>query len=181
MKLKKSYIKENANLTLKEVFPKLFESELEVGKWYKTKNGHLKFFVDEDTAYGFDMIGNWNEVGKGYRYSFRSDNYWTPATDKEVETALIAEAKRRGFKDGVKIRHILFDMSFSKGLPIINNFNLTYDHSDNSLDYKAEDGQRFRIFKDGKWAEICEEPIELTLEQIAEKFNVNVEQLKIKK
>ena len=37
------------------------------------------------------------------------------------------------------------------------------------------------VFNNGKWAEIIEEPIELTLEEIAEKFGCKVEQIKIKK
>lgn len=156
-------------------FPEAFQSELEVGKWYKRK-AELLVWNDGKETYGFNSSGMY----KDYMLCSNISNPIS-ATDKEVETALIAEAKRIGFKDGAKIRHILYDMSFSESLLIINNFNLTYDPNDNSLDYKAEDGQIFRLFKDGKWAEIISEPIEVTLEQIAEKFNVNVEQLKIKK
>lgn len=163
--------------TLNKMFPQAFESELEVGKWYKTKNGHLKFFVDEGTAYGFDMIGNWNEVGKGYRYSFRSDNYWTPATDKEVETALIAEAKRK-YTLGCKIKKLDNFYYGSSNLIIDDLTKIQYEKASNQLAIKDKKGFWICIFKNGKWAEIISEPIELTLEQRIERIE---EQLKIKK
>jgi len=80
-------------------FPSLFKVTLQVGKWYKTKEyENFLIFLKKDadfSNYGFNTIGEWsNELGMASRDSL------TPATDEEVSTALIAEAKRRGYKKG---------------------------------------------------------------------------------
>ena len=86
---------------IEKEFPKLFKSEsLEVGKWYKYNKGGFNWLMcfqsnKEDVNYGFNTSGTW-----GNSYSIRATE-WTPATDKEVEEALIKEAKKRGFKEGV--------------------------------------------------------------------------------
>lgn len=159
---------------LKEWFPQAFQSELEVGKWYKVN-------LFEEKLYCFTKFEQCDGFVKRYYYGFSGGNFredytasrklddsWTLATEKEVETALIAEAKRRGLVDGVFIKSFIYGKSFLKG----DRYYIS-----NGI-FKLNGNW---LMKDGKWAEICEEPIELTLEQIAEKFNVNVEQLKIKK
>ena len=75
---------------------------LEVGVWYKYYGSLLCFKGNETTSkiikcYGF--CSGWDEA---ISCGLGSDlNKWTPATDKEVEEALIKEAKKRGFKEGV--------------------------------------------------------------------------------
>lgn len=149
-------------------FPELFP-KLEVGRWLKDDtNPKWLMYRDVKNIYGFDTLGNWfYRENESYEPN-SCDRY---ATDKEVETALIAEAKRRGFKDGV----------------FINNSNLGFDNFTQKTigDKLWWDGtylnfgdKNSAIFKDGKWAEILSEPIELTLEQRIERIE---EQLKIKK
>lgn len=168
---------------LKSMFPQAFESELEVGKWYKSDYPLLIFITEvkhhELVGYGFNAVGFYSEgtfctrADERNRVDYNTFNF-KPATDKEVETALINEAKRRGFKEGVEIKPI------NKVIHLNNKIDLEY----NTCFYESENEfwmGGYCLFKDGKWAEIISEPIEVTLEQIAEKFNVNVEQLKIKK
>ncbi len=86
-------------------FPELFKKdELEVGKWYKTPRCqhlmYLKSISDngvDGNGYGINVVGAWFDYIEGVNMDDT-----VIATDKEVETALIKEAKKRGFKEGVK-------------------------------------------------------------------------------
>jgi len=135
---------------------------LEVGRWYHSKYGkwtYLLYLVSIDkgldscTAYGF-VDGEW--------YSQKDINFDTDqirATDQEVETALIKEAKKRGFKEGVsiitpkgnKVTQKCNKYHFNKHLNI-----LATNESYTELNFDS-------IFIDGKWAEIIEEPKTVTL------------------
>ena len=138
----KEYKKEIKELESKTV--------LEVGKWYKTKGSkHLMFLSElignEGIGYGFDTIGAWFGITRDI-----SMDSVKPATDKEVETALIAEAKKRGFKEGVTVKCIHDNTIESIKGTFFNNkesFNL-YAHIER-CDYIGQ-----YVFKDGKWAEI---------------------------
>lgn len=138
---------------LKEIEDLKDKPKFEVGKWYKNEAGCLVFaraFTEkkEPLGYGFawdktwlkDSNKNWSE--KGLRL----------ATESEVKEALIKEAKRRGFKDGVKIKNLLtcsMDDTCSNGFTYID-----YNFFTDTL-YAAEtyNGDPV-IYKQGKWAEI---------------------------
>lgn len=169
-------LRSNLTTYLKCNFPEAFKTELEVGKWYSHKEGECLAFVEKLTdndfiGYGFEYPKKWRNTKGNWTNGYSK---WTLATEEEVKTALIAEAKRRGFKHGVKIKPI------NKVTHLNNKIDLGYKICFYERDNEFWMGG-YCLFKDGKWAEIISEPIELTLEQIAEKFNVNVEQLKIKK
>jgi hypothetical protein len=130
---------ENAIKVLEEDKP-----EFEVGKWYKHGKHSLFCFVKENmlgfNGYGFNPDG-WCD-----------DNTWarnweiTPATNEEVEAALIKEAKKRGFKEGVE----------AKGLnhfKMINGYDFHW-----FIDYNVLHFQNQLIYKEGQWASIIEEP-----------------------
>ena len=160
----------------KELFPKV---DFFVGKWYKSSlyGKKLYCFIKFEQADGYlkrHYYGFQDGLFcKDYTASINLDKSWTLATKEEVETALIAEAKRRGFKDG---NHKCLR---GETLPKCNK-RMYYDEDMNELRFTIESRYNV-IFKNGKWAEIISEPIELTLEQIADKFGVEVEQIKIKK
>lgn len=172
-----SWVNRQDLVKLREWFQQAFESELEVGKWYTPLNQYegialvcVKNPNDTDNfGYGFDWLGNWTDKG----YTVSEEQKTRLATKEEVETALIAEAKRRGLdRQGISIKCLeLLNVQLSHK----NDF-ACFRYSDNGIYYNG-----IKVYKNGKWAEIISKPIELTLEQIAEKFNVNVEQLKIKK
>lgn len=133
-----------------EVKPKF-----EVGKWYKLK---------ESTG---NAIACYQGIKSGFGISgemwFNNDNWtfpdepenWIPATHQEVEEALIKEAKKRGFKEGVR---------FKSNTPNVygdTNHTMTdyvkFDFTENGL----FSGKGW-IFKDGVWAEIVkDEPIKI--------------------
>lgn len=133
----------DAKSVLKKLFPEVFESDFEVGKWYYDiyentvcllssvcKDGGLNFVKN---IFGED--GCWY-AGKG-RYS-----HFRPATQEEVEEALIKEAKRRGFKEGVKFKTIYGSM---RTVDVIK-----CDYEDFAV-YCKGGGV---IYEDGKWAEV---------------------------
>lgn len=145
---------------LKELFPSVFEENLEVGKWYKYER-FLILVLDEIHWCGFGYSGSWEE--KNLYDNLLNDKDFVPATKEEVETALIAEAKKRGFKEDVSWK---FNDSIIEYRAFDDNFFFHYGYN---ILYIGS----YAVFNNGIWAKIIEEPLELTLEQIAEKFNVD--------
>ena len=143
------------SLEIEEEFPELFKEEaLVVGKWYKYGSmDSLMVFNNGKNTYGF-FNGKY-----GTNWYFSIGKTATLATDKEVEQALIKEAKKRGFKEGV-VFNVTRDLwGVSKGgktgyNTIINN-NFEYS---NSVRVNCTDCC-MSIFTKGVWAEIIKETI----------------------
>ena len=140
---------------IEKEFPKLFkEDALVVGKWYKSE-GCLFNYQKQSNVYGFFTDGSWMN-GDWIWYGANAK----PATDKEVEEALIKEAKKRGFKEGVNfnVTKDLWDTSIGgrEGFNTVIDKN-TYDYSESSNSFKINciDGC-MSIFTKGKWATIVE-------------------------
>ena len=137
--IKKLAEKKHAKELLQQFIPEAFETKLEVGRWYKSKNKSKKtlFFTnkekcDNDVGYGFDFIGKY--YGADFNLEGSDVEDFELATEEEVSEALINEAKKRGFNNigNLKIKNIYGGIS--------NTLQL-----DGGI-----------IFKDGKWAEIIE-------------------------
>ena len=133
---------------IEKEFPKLFKKD-ENG-WYKDKEvkGWCVFFENGIMKHGFDGNGDWFE-DHNQNYKLRKSDY--KATDKEVEEALIKEAKKRGFKEGVRIN--------SKWMPNISanklNGKFVFDNKF-ELCAKANSLMKYTIFQNGVWAEIVD-------------------------
>lgn len=135
----------------------------EVGKWYNIKNGIAYLTYNSGLGYGVHC-DEWRDELFVDEYTILS-----LATDKEVETALIKEAKRRGYKAGVKIK------SFC---PPTYAFNLNcrpirmcFQH------YNGGDDKALRmggacIYSNGKWAEIIEQPKTVSLNGVYTKIQL---------
>jgi hypothetical protein len=136
---------------IEKEFPKLFKTDkLETGKWYKTPGGTI-FFSEEIIhnikvsditrlyGYGVDDEGDWRD-------SFWGDYNWELATDKEVEEALIKQAKKRGFKNGNY-------QCLSSPNWTITEVKDNYIFENNSL-WMGVKGYSNCVFTNGKWAEI---------------------------
>jgi hypothetical protein len=138
---------------VRQWFPQAFE--LEVGKWYKRDGEFLfnfqgKYSVSNDSgSYGFSSNNNWWEnIGVDKR------RYYPPATEEEVKTALIAEAKKRGFEGTTRI-----DWKFGTANYSITRPDLSYfEFKNNCLTFACG-----VVFQDGKWCEIITQP--LTIEE----------------
>lgn len=151
--------------------PKVF---LEAGKWYiGIYNGRELLFnfsgdYDKDNdplGYGFNLSNEYIDLDSlGWRlHTFK------PATPEQVKEALVNEAKKRGYKAGVTVKRAVNEMKLD-----IKMDNLVFVKSMNALYMNS-----VCIFHDGKWAEIVEETeLEVTLEEIAEKFGVNKVKIK---
>jgi hypothetical protein len=153
----------------------LIEEEFKVGKWYKGSRNYGWLVYFEEITKGQQVIGYGICTDDGiYEGRFEGDvnSYgWVKATDKEVEEALIKEAKKRGFKEGVKF------ISVMSGFKCLCEGVLNY-HSD----YLGEKDVLFYdhniIFHKGKWAEIVEEKKELTVSEIEEELGYGIKIIK---
>lgn len=145
--------------------------ELEVGKWYKYNEWLLCYTRLSEynilMAYGFDDKGNWREEGN----FGNTPSLWIEATKEEVEAALISEAKRRGFKEGVKIDRSMFPTIINEPVTLFNVKTIyRYFPEENTLDYSG-----YTIFTNGKWAEIIQEKeIDWSVPQLMRRDKDNV-------
>jgi hypothetical protein len=152
--------------------------ELVNGEWYTDGcgAGMVNFNGERDgdgyiKGYGFDGCGEWHNNDLGWEV----DGNYRKCTKEEITSALIAEAKRRGFEEGVKYISVAGGCSFThkEGTPLLNR--------DSGFFLNESQGT---VFYMGKWASILpakeEKVVELTLQEIADKFGVNVESLRVK-
>ena len=126
----------------------LIKEELEVGKWYKHSSNNIFYCtainkIGKPLGYGIDGVGRWIKEDMGCINGWGGNGEL--ATNKEVETALIKEAKRRGFKEGVKI----------KG----RDYTTTGDFffSGGNLFIGMQQFSNICILEDGVWATIIKE------------------------
>lgn len=132
------------------------DTELEIGKWYHDPEKHYLVCVqslsgkDEVyfTAYGF-CNGIWQSSNDESMDHFNKDAEWIQANDSEVQTALINEAKRRGYKEGVKVKYLDGTSGILSG---------SYFKFHSGVLYASTHPYCEVIFKDGKWAEIITDP-----------------------
>ena len=117
---------------------------LKIDEWYFNGNGKTLFCYNgtNNKRYGFNSSGIWS-IGIGCAY----DSTLKKATHQEVEQALIEEAKRRGFKEGVKVSRSWVAVEIAKikynNFILLDNITLLLDDS--------------QIFHNGEWAEIIDE------------------------
>lgn len=124
--------------------------QLEIGKWYTFKESNCDWLMnyqgEGDVCYGFNTYGLWDN---DYIMSLASSTLnWKPATFEEIQTALIKEARKRGYtannfktlKEGTSG----FD----------TDFNFTY--FDDILFCKPLGGGAV-VYENGVWAEVIEE------------------------
>ena len=173
---------------LKNWFSDAFKTELEVGRWYKENDYPMHIFFitaikdNRYYYYGFRVDGKY-EIDEWYSFDdIGSQNGFELATKEEVSEALIAEAKKRGYKGGIKLSPL--------------------EYCSNAIETEKEDvysyipkvshyvGNRLQlngtgIYQDGNWAEIIPQektvvPIAKALKIIAKKMKVSPENIEIK-
>ena len=137
---------------MQEWFPEAFEKQLKVGMVYKYPNfrgGKFMFKFNGEfgniITYGFDANGKWsNELGI---WEKEIDNY-EEATEEEWLEALKNEARKRGFKKGVKYNYA--DKPY-----LIKTFEDELDLGGEADLVDCID----IILKDGVWTEVIKEEI----------------------
>lgn len=142
---------------------------LEVGKWYWLDNRCERELLicqqEYNPAYGIDADGNWcNYMGNIY-----PSQKYRPATDKEVEEALIAEAKRRGYNNGVDFNCCTYSVKVKVSERIY--FHI-YENGDTHLYSNGF------IFYNGKWAEIINDPTKDKIAELEATINKAQQELK---
>lgn len=158
---------------LEQSFPKLFQS-FENGDWIKSTATEILLRItnyDNDTCYGF-RHGIWQEESGGWVFRTHPQ-YWRKATEEEVIEAFKKEFEKRGFKEGVKFKDPEFGtVREFKALDFCGFFNKYINQGRKQIIFS----NGMRIYNDGFFAEIVEEPktIEQRLE-VLEKFMRKVE------
>jgi len=140
---------------LKAIEEKLGIEQKPVAGWYfyKGRPEYLMFFnPDRDTVYGFNVKGEWVDECE----STLPFNKKTQADPKEVEARLIEEAKRRGFKGGVKFVNLFNGARFKSHTGIFNLLNSGELVLDNNTIFNNS----------GEWAEIIPEPLTLNGKEV---------------
>ena len=128
---------------LKALKEELKKPKFENG-WYSSRGSYLLHYnFDTDKAYGF-CKGRWFKDKAKYLFSEEHD---TPATKEEVKSALIAEAEKRGFKEGVKIKTPNSKFTGTCG----EKFSFAFD-------IRIMYCGGYAIFNNGIWADIISEP-----------------------
>ena len=171
----------DVSLYLKETFPEVFKTELEIGKWYKG-SADIEFLVYYQSN-RFDNYGFWED--QPYRDNLSFGDCWGNmlrlATDEEVSAALINEAKKRGFKQGVTI--LRGDWYSGSSAP-----KVTIEKEQHTSGFEFHNNNLFLngyiLFKKGNWAEILPQektvvPIAKALKIIAKKMKVSPENIEI--
>jgi len=178
------FVSKDLKKEIQKEFPEIGEP-YEVGDWVWVKSPYF--------LYGERMLVYFNGFSS-YTYGFGFEKEWTEsfgfsvwhkgmgitkATDQEVADALIAEAKKRGFKEGVTIIPVDYKnpQKISDPFYHINNHRVITSSPHGEWSKNCSNPA---IYRNGVWASIVEQQTELTLEQIAEKFNISVGDLRIK-
>jgi len=147
MKLTKKFIKENAEMTLKEAFPEVFETF--TGWMVSESNGWLGYFENNILKYGL-VYDKWFLSSK--ITLLKNVNCDRPATPQEIQDVLEKEAVRRGFKEGVNINRpfdkYLNNCSIDKNI-FPKDVDFFYNFKNDYLEHFG-----FVIYSKGTWATI---------------------------
>ena len=184
----------STELYLKANFKEAFKKKIEIGKWYKREmdsvDANRIFFItsishNDGAAFGYGIDENtvWFDFSdeKSPFCACNSVALETAkeATDKEVEEALIVEAKKIGYKKSVTC--VFGDAKDKRQLETDCFF-----FENNTLYVKKKDLRNADIiFKDGKWSKIIpEEKTVITKEKalkiVAKKYKTTPENITIK-
>jgi len=132
---------------LKQWFPEAFKIELEVGKWYESSNFLIMYKGNNKCISIHKASGNYKDDDFHTDWMHTDCNY-IKATEQEVKTALINEAKKRGYKNG---NYECLDTPIFTEKDVLDNYFL----EENTL-WHGRKGCANVVFQNGKWAIIIE-------------------------
>ena len=147
--------KKHAKKLLQKFIPEAFKTKLEVGRWYKLKDNPKILALYDCFKHHRPYAYIFNEKGD-YEYRvefslFELPTYWELATEEEISEFLIKEAKKRGYKEGVKCKFGIIEE-----IRTIETNDFVFKLEYNTLGIKLKNGNADVIFRSGKWAEIIE-------------------------
>ena len=143
---------------IEKEFPKLFKGDaLVVGKWYNGYENYLIYITNIRQEFSYKKISyyglSWEQKWKcDYIANIDIENSLKPATDKEVEEALIKEAKRRGFKKGVRVDKVNLSDDYNPN----NELKEDTINTNELLSHGYLWVSSILIYDNGKWAEIVD-------------------------
>jgi hypothetical protein len=152
---------EKGELTIREVFPKLFIKELVRGGIYEVNGMIIRYAGKlsrnyDSGAYGFTACGEFKEnLGLG------EDDTFNEVDMKDWEEMLLGEARKRGFVEGAKYSND------RKIYTIQGKINAHYMSGTNST--KLTDGYGGSIFNHGVWEDLA-----ISLKEAQEKLGVKI-------
>jgi len=155
----KKEIKEQIKLLKVELKQKKSKEKLKAQTWYKSKVDtnyivYVKAFDKESVeVYGWDNNKNWFEDEVEYNLFWNKERPLVNLSVEDVEAALIEEAKKMGFKEGIKVKCL----TINNPIDLIEHFHFEFDLENNEL-WLYQTNVKTKIFSKGKWAEIVEEP-----------------------
>lgn len=149
------------NLHVKDVEDVKVYKYFKAGYWYTDGSGWIVFLNeyrdDKASVYGFQSPTYGREFYHALlnkeTFCYFNGSAIRLATNEEVESALIAEAEKRGFKEGVKLkRNYVEHIMYEGGRFVYDNNMLLW-----------EDAEKFGIvlYQEGQWATIIEQPEEI--------------------
>lgn len=150
--------------------------KFEVGKWYKSADGmHFVMLLEYERQYSkvVGIIdGYWKESKTFGMHGFSE---MRPATKEDIESALIKEAEKRGFKEGAYFKCLEkgivrpYKQFYKKHWGTGTSLKLKYFIEDDHLfcdDGLWNEGENYcsnpSIYRQGKWAEIVPSQPKLT-------------------
>jgi len=129
----------------------LIKEQFEVGEYYRLND-------DNDVIVRRIEGDMGSRISKGKDILMTNTSLWTKMTPKEVEEALIKEAKKRGYRGDSNIEH-------HNDYEVINDF--FYDEETNCLYIGVRCASNKEIFSNGIWTEIIpQEKKEEVIERI---------------
>ena len=140
--------------------------EYKIGKWYTITDSSVNWvfnYQGNNKGYGFNSYREW---GTNYNFpNITNRHNINLATNEEVRTTLIKEAKRRGF-----INNVSFKSAYNEERSgVIKESSYYYNNSVNGL-FSDLSGEA--IFYDGKWAEIIKQEGEVKLKDKSMKYEI---------
>lgn len=157
--------------TVRELFPEVFETKLEDNTYYIFESGEIQFNVKDGEGYGFNKFRFHEEV-KWVKYPH--NGVYRKATKEEVETALINELIKLGFKKGVNVKGLGLFNGILSGNNCLESKMFSFDFKLNIVYANKAKSENIVLFENGKFAEIIH-PKQMTKEEIEKELGYEIE------
>lgn len=151
MKNEIELLKEQLNSISEQIKALESNPRFEIGKWHKSDRfpKWVMYRESKDSCYGIDCDGDWFY---NTQINFTDPHVSSFATPQEIEDALIKEAVKRGFKEEVSWKSLIYTNTITNynnnsGFTGDKGFKCNTEKNQLSFGYGL-------IFDNGKWAEI---------------------------